>query len=150
MYLWTLMGTPTENHSQERRFDGVWGCHAARPGYHRLVQSQPPIPIPEKRCQEVKGLGMQAMFQMIGQSHSTKRPHRTPLQVAARTAQAFNPSCKITPIHGNIKEERFDVAWFQSFDIVLNALDNLGERTLWFFNPFQVSPRTALQTLAAM
>ncbi|KAG8942662.1 E1 ubiquitin-activating protein uba2 [Tulasnella sp. 424] len=47
--------------------------------------------------------------------------------VAARTAQAFNPSCKITPIHGNIKEEQFDATWFKSFDIVLNALDNLGK-----------------------
>ncbi|KAG9016686.1 E1 ubiquitin-activating protein uba2 [Tulasnella sp. 427] len=47
--------------------------------------------------------------------------------VAAQTAQAFNPSCKITPIHGNIKEDQFDVNWFKSFDIVLNALDNLGK-----------------------
>ncbi|KAG8904242.1 E1 ubiquitin-activating protein uba2 [Tulasnella sp. 403] len=48
--------------------------------------------------------------------------------VAARSAAMFNPSCKITPIHANIKEERFDVLWFQSFDIVLNALDNLDAR----------------------
>ncbi|KAG8929362.1 E1 ubiquitin-activating protein uba2 [Tulasnella sp. 418] len=48
--------------------------------------------------------------------------------VAARTASAFNPSCKITPIHGNIKEEQYDVPWFKSFDIVLNALDNLDAR----------------------
>ncbi|KAH9941250.1 uncharacterized protein BXZ73DRAFT_98467 [Epithele typhae] len=47
--------------------------------------------------------------------------------VAAKTASAFNPSVKITPIHANIKEPQFDVAWFRSFDIVLNALDNLGE-----------------------
>lgn len=49
-----------------------------------------------------------------------------PLQVAARTAAAFNPNVKITPIHGNIKEPQFDIAWFKNFDIVLNALDNLG------------------------
>ena len=47
-------------------------------------------------------------------------------QVAARTASAFNPSVHITPIHGNIKDTRFDLAWFKGFDIVLNALDNLG------------------------
>ena len=47
-------------------------------------------------------------------------------QVAARTAAAFNPNVAITPIHGNIKEPQFDVEWFKSFDIVLNALDNLG------------------------
>ncbi|KAG8910652.1 E1 ubiquitin-activating protein uba2, partial [Tulasnella sp. 408] len=54
--------------------------------------------------------------------------------VAARTAQAFNPSCKITPIHGNIKEEQFDVGWFKSFDIVLNALDNLGKLPLFWLS----------------
>jgi ubiquitin-like 1-activating enzyme E1 B len=48
------------------------------------------------------------------------------LQVAARTASAFNPNVHITPIHGNIKDTQFDLAWFKGFDIVLNALDNLG------------------------
>ena len=47
-------------------------------------------------------------------------------KVAARTAAAFNPNVHISPIHGNIKEPQFDVEWFKSFDIVLNALDNLG------------------------
>jgi ubiquitin-like 1-activating enzyme E1 B len=46
--------------------------------------------------------------------------------VAARTASAFNPNVHITPIHGNIKDPQFDLAWFKDFDIVLNALDNLG------------------------
>ncbi len=48
------------------------------------------------------------------------------LEVAARTASAFNPNVHITPIHGNIKDTQFDLAWFRGFDIVLNALDNLG------------------------
>ncbi|KAI0327705.1 hypothetical protein GY45DRAFT_1327242 [Cubamyces sp. BRFM 1775] len=48
--------------------------------------------------------------------------------VAAKTASAFNPNVKITPIHANIKEPQFDVAWFRGFDIVLNALDNLDAR----------------------
>lgn len=46
--------------------------------------------------------------------------------VAAAAASHFNPAVKISPIHGNIKEERFDVEWFKGFDLVLNALDNLG------------------------
>lgn len=54
------------------------------------------------------------------------------LQVAARTAHAFNPNVHITPIHGNIKDTQFDLTWFQRFDIVLNALDNLG--TLFIFS----------------
>ena len=47
-------------------------------------------------------------------------------QVAAQTASPFNPNVRITPIHDNIKEPQYDIAWFQQFDIVLNALDNLG------------------------
>lgn len=46
--------------------------------------------------------------------------------MAARTASAFNPNVHIVPIHGNIKDMQFDLAWFRGFDIVLNALDNLG------------------------
>ncbi|KAF9218464.1 hypothetical protein BS17DRAFT_869307 [Gyrodon lividus] len=48
--------------------------------------------------------------------------------VAAQTAGAFNPNVHIQPIHANIKEPQFDVEWFQTFDIVLNALDNLDAR----------------------
>ncbi|CCM03477.1 uncharacterized protein FIBRA_05610 [Fibroporia radiculosa] len=48
--------------------------------------------------------------------------------VAARTASAFNPNVHVNPIHGNIKEPQFDIAWFRGFDIVLNALDNLDAR----------------------
>lgn len=46
--------------------------------------------------------------------------------VAAAAAAPFNPRVRITPIHGNIKDPEFDLEWFQGFDIVLNALDNLG------------------------
>ena len=47
--------------------------------------------------------------------------------VAAQTAAPFNPNVHLRPIHRNIKEPQFDIEWFQGFDIVLNALDNLGE-----------------------
>ena len=33
----------------------------------------------------------------------------------------------IHTVHANIKEPQFDIEWFQSFDIVLNPLNNLGE-----------------------
>ncbi|KZV61476.1 hypothetical protein PENSPDRAFT_643315 [Peniophora sp. CONT] len=49
-------------------------------------------------------------------------------QVAARTAAAFNPHVNIIPVHGNIKDPHYDLAWFMNFDIVLNALDNLDAR----------------------
>ncbi|KAL1712600.1 hypothetical protein EV715DRAFT_259401 [Schizophyllum commune] len=48
--------------------------------------------------------------------------------VAAAAAAPFNPRVRITPIHGNIKDPEFDLEWFQGFDIVLNALDNLDAR----------------------
>ncbi|TFK24020.1 hypothetical protein FA15DRAFT_669985 [Coprinopsis marcescibilis] len=48
--------------------------------------------------------------------------------VAAQTAAAFNPNVKITPLHDNIKEPQYDIPWYQQFDIVLNALDNLDAR----------------------
>lgn len=75
-----------------------------------------------------------AMVRTLAQLHAcfsaTNRRscyHVSPLQVASKTASAFNPNVKITPIHANIKEPQFDVAWFRGFDIVLNALDNLGK-----------------------
>jgi len=48
--------------------------------------------------------------------------------VAAKTASAFNPSVKITPLCANIKEARFDAQWFAGFHIVMSALDNLDAR----------------------
>ncbi|EJT99645.1 hypothetical protein DACRYDRAFT_117842 [Dacryopinax primogenitus] len=48
--------------------------------------------------------------------------------VAADTAGSFNPACTIEPIHADIFEPRFDLAWFSGFDIVLNALDNMAAR----------------------
>ncbi|EIN04677.1 hypothetical protein PUNSTDRAFT_146335 [Punctularia strigosozonata HHB-11173 SS5] len=48
--------------------------------------------------------------------------------VAAQTAGPFNPNIHLTPIHGNIKEPQYDLSWFKSFDLVLNALDNLDAR----------------------
>ena len=46
--------------------------------------------------------------------------------MAKETASQFNPHVKITAIHGNIKDVQYDVSFFQSFEIVLGALDNVG------------------------
>ncbi|KAJ4380591.1 E1 ubiquitin-activating protein uba2 [Didymella sp. IMI 355093] len=48
--------------------------------------------------------------------------------VAKEAAQKFNPNVKIEAYHDNIKDPQFNVAWFQQFDIVFNALDNLDAR----------------------
>ncbi|KND02700.1 E1 ubiquitin-activating protein UBA2 [Spizellomyces punctatus DAOM BR117] len=48
--------------------------------------------------------------------------------VARESALHFNPDAKIVAHHASIYEPQFDISWFKSFDIVLNALDNLAAR----------------------
>ncbi len=50
------------------------------------------------------------------------------IQVAKETAGRFNPSVKLEAHHANIKDPRFSIDWFQGFQIVFNALDNLDAR----------------------
>jgi len=52
----------------------------------------------------------------------------TPKQVAKESAHKFNPNVEIKAYHDNIKDPKFSVAWFQDFNIVFNALDNLDAR----------------------
>ncbi|CAG8664916.1 2864_t:CDS:2 [Racocetra fulgida] len=47
--------------------------------------------------------------------------------VARESALKFNPNANIVAHHANIKDPRFSIEWFKSFDIVMNALDNLEE-----------------------
>jgi molybdopterin/thiamine biosynthesis adenylyltransferase len=49
-------------------------------------------------------------------------------QVAKDSALKFNPNVKIEAYHDNIKDSQFNVAWFKTFNIVFNALDNLDAR----------------------
>lgn len=48
--------------------------------------------------------------------------------VAKESAGKFNPNIKIEAHHDNIKDPKFNVAWFKSFEVVFNALDNLEAR----------------------
>lgn len=48
--------------------------------------------------------------------------------VAKASASAFNPDVKIVAHHANVQGKEFDVAFYQSFDVVLSALDNLATR----------------------
>ncbi|KAJ8908054.1 hypothetical protein NDN08_008151 [Rhodosorus marinus] len=47
---------------------------------------------------------------------------------AAAIEKMLHGKCKVDPIVGNIKEERFSAKFFGEFDVVLNALDNLDAR----------------------
>jgi ubiquitin-like 1-activating enzyme E1 B len=48
--------------------------------------------------------------------------------VARESALKFNPHVKIESYHANIMDSQFDAAWFKSFGIVFNALDNMDAR----------------------
>ena len=50
------------------------------------------------------------------------------IQVAKESAANFNPHVKLEAHHANIKDPQFNIAWFQSFVLVFNALDNLDAR----------------------
>lgn len=50
------------------------------------------------------------------------------VQVAKESAAKFNPHIKLEAHHANIKDAQFNIEWFQSFDLVFNALDNLDAR----------------------
>ena len=39
---------------------------------------------------------------------------------------SFNKDVEVTSHHGNIKDKQFGVAYMKQFDLVFNALDNVG------------------------
>lgn len=48
--------------------------------------------------------------------------------VAKETVSQFNPSVNIDAHHANIFDAKYNVDFFESFDVVFNALDNLAAR----------------------
>ncbi|DBA95757.1 hypothetical protein WJX77_000574 [Trebouxia sp. C0004] len=49
-------------------------------------------------------------------------------KVAAEAVKRFRPEAKIQADQGNVKEPKYDVDFFKSFDLVMNGLDNLEAR----------------------
>jgi ubiquitin-like 1-activating enzyme E1 B len=68
---------------------------------------------------ELSNLNRQFLFRR----HHIKQPKSI---VAVESAARFRPDCNLHALHGNIKDTRFNEEWFGSFDIVFNALDNIG------------------------
>lgn len=63
--------------------------------------------------------------QFLFRKQHIKQPKAT---VAKETASRFNPSVNIDARHGSIFDAEYDVEFFEGFDVVFNALDNLAAR----------------------
>ncbi|KAI9728125.1 MAG: E1 ubiquitin-activating protein uba2 [Chrysothrix sp. TS-e1954] len=63
--------------------------------------------------------------QFLFRHEHIKRPKAL---VAKESAGRFNPNVQIEAHHANIKDPRFTIDWFRSFQVVFNALDNLEAR----------------------
>ncbi|KAI3620228.1 hypothetical protein CBS9595_002195 [Malassezia furfur] len=73
------------------------------------------------------GIGSEVLKDLVllGVGHIEIKPKA---HVAKASASAFNPDVKIVAHHANVQGKEFDVAFYQSFDVVLSALDNLATR----------------------
>lgn len=49
-------------------------------------------------------------------------------EVAAAAVREFNKDVKLVAHYGNVMDSKFSVTFFEQFDVVLNALDNLAAR----------------------
>jgi ubiquitin-like 1-activating enzyme E1 B len=63
--------------------------------------------------------------QFLFRKQHIKKPKAT---VAKETASQFNPAANIDARHGDIFDAEYNVDFFEGFDIVFNALDNLKAR----------------------
>lgn len=68
---------------------------------------------------DVSNLNRQFLFkaQHVGMSKA---------MVAAQAAMQFNSTAKVVPHHGNVKTAAFGPSFMMGFDLVYNALDNIG------------------------
>lgn len=63
--------------------------------------------------------------QFLFRHEHIKRPKA---EIAKEAAQKFNPKVEIVAHWSDIKDPKFNVAWFRSFEVVFNALDNFDAR----------------------
>ncbi|KAJ3345242.1 E1 ubiquitin-activating protein uba2, partial [Kappamyces sp. JEL0680] len=70
---------------------------------------------------DLSNLNRQFLFQK-------KHIKKSKALVARETVLQMNPNAAIVAHHASIFDRQFDLAWFQRFDLVLNALDNVAAR----------------------
>lgn len=70
---------------------------------------------------DVSNLNRQFLFRKehVGQSKA---------KIAKLAVEALNPRCSVEAHHANVKDKKFDLNFFRSFRVVLNALDNIDAR----------------------
>lgn len=70
---------------------------------------------------DVSNLNRQFLFrpEHVGQSKAI---------IAGQTAMIFNKDIKVISYYENIKNNKFNINYYQQFSIVLNALDNIDAR----------------------
>ncbi|KAK4494845.1 hypothetical protein PRZ48_014201 [Zasmidium cellare] len=92
--------------------------------------AQQPEPVADKKAEivvvdldtiDLSNLNRQFLFR----KHHIKKPKAF---VAKETASQFNPSVNIDAHHASIYDNQYDVDFYEGFDIVFNALDNLAAR----------------------
>lgn len=86
-----------------------------------LLPRAPGIVLVDLDTIDLSNLNRQFLFR----KQHIKKPKAT---VAKETASQFNPTVNIDARHGDIFDSQYDVDFFQGFDIVFNALDNLKAR----------------------
>jgi ubiquitin-like 1-activating enzyme E1 B len=86
-----------------------------------LMSRAPGIVLVDLDTIDLSNLNRQFLFR----KQHIKKPKAT---VAKETASQFNPTVNIDARHGDIFDSEFNVEFFQGFDIVFNALDNLKAR----------------------
>lgn len=86
-----------------------------------LMSRSPGIVLVDLDTIDLSNLNRQFLFR----KQHIQKPKAT---VAKETASQFNPSVNIDARHGDIFDAQYDVDFFQGFDLVFNALDNLKAR----------------------
>ncbi|CAG8903427.1 unnamed protein product [Penicillium egyptiacum] len=62
------------------------------------------------------------------ESPRVKRRAFASCQRSSDVAQKFRSDAKLEAYHANIMDDQFNVSWFESFNVVFNALDNIAAR----------------------
>lgn len=97
--------------------DGTEGATAPA----TLLSRTPGIVIVDLDTIDLSNLNRQFLFR----KQHIKKPKA---DVAKETASQFNTSVNIDAQHGSIFDSQYDVEFFEGFDVVFNALDNLAAR----------------------